>query len=512
MAASIAAHLVPASQIDPILSRLPSHVPLAAAAPSPSSPPLTPLASALEILVLDRFTASLRPAFDHVFRDVLLPAFPRLAGLAAWREEVWLLLLLRVQSAALSSGPFLGGEGGSTAEEALQGWQRVPVAAWRPPKAPKTAGSTGVNVGEAGATLAGTAGTQSSPPSSSPRPPLPLRSVAVSLFAAAVLPYLRTRALAWAVRRRSQAAGRRRALALVVGRRNGDGNGDSDGDDEDGTGRPLRLPALHDPAARSEVASPSLSTLSSRASAAVTSALDAVAVALPWADAAIDLVALGYSAAYGAGLTRYGTPALHAARCELRRRAEAPRPPVADAGAGADGGGASGPPNPLRGGNPVSTFLTAADASIVLALIGLKLAQWWTEAGRAQGGAGGGGGGAGAGAGPGGRLGGKVWRVVPPPPPLREHEQQQQSQLQPRLQQVSAGAGEAGGAGPSSCPACGASPPVGPVASETGYVWCARCAAAKGAGAGAGEGQGGGERWVRLFEEEEEEEEDEGRS
>lgn len=212
--------------------------------------------SVFDILLLDKFSTLLKPAFDYAFRDVFLPSFPNVSGLSEWREEIWLIILANVQQTYLSgstASSVLGGwlargpdsaqaglrssaapaQAGpsATLEENMQGWARVPVGTLAAPAANNAAdsrGGPGSVKGDSGCRLC-------------------RRSIGVSVLFTVILPYFRAKALGWSQRRSAEISSRR----LQSRRRHGDN--DSAGDGEGGARHPIAVGGDRDRAGGSAV-------------------------------------------------------------------------------------------------------------------------------------------------------------------------------------------------------------------------------------------------------------------
>jgi hypothetical protein len=417
------------SSLDPVLSRLPSASasgPAAAAALRLSPGPSAPRASVFDLLVLDRFSAMLKPAFDRAFQSVFLAHFPTLGGLAPWRDELWMGLLFTIQEGYLRAGGTGdagsgkgggggagesvaarsgGGMNGALLEEAMYGWRRV--------HAPNRRVGRPVGAGVGGR--------------------LSERAVIFSLLLHVVAPYLRSKTAQWAAERAERARARE----------DRDRGEDADAPFSRGEGG-----RRTDRGARDARRGAGAETAVGR----IRAGLDTFARVFPSLSAGFDVVSLGYYAAYGLGLSRFASPALHLLGIELVRAGAGGEggarardgggkegPEVASGGAGA--GASPAPPSPLR------AFATTLKVSVVILLVMLKVAQLWGVA--APGGAPSSSSSAAA-----QRMAARAWQAVPPPPrrPL------------PAVEPPGPG-----------CPICGAEPPARPTASPSGFVFCEDC-------------------------------------
>lgn len=78
-----------------------------------------PSPSIFDIALVNRFETSLKPAFEYLFIDVLLPQFNELRWLAKYKDEIFALLNLRIQSHYLLTT-------GASFAEYLSGIRRSP--------------------------------------------------------------------------------------------------------------------------------------------------------------------------------------------------------------------------------------------------------------------------------------------------------------------------------------------------------------------------------------------------
>lgn len=421
-------------------------------------------ATAFDVLILEKFGGAIPAGARYLVERVLAPAFPQLALLWRYREEVVAAILLNLQHTLLSRSS-------GTLQEMLYGWARV--------------SSDGRVDGDARAGLH---------PVSTDN-----RRLWLSVLCVVLVPYVRQKLAAWQEEARR---GETRDAAAQVPHQRGVGAAVSE--IPEGAAAAQTRVSGFDVLTRALRSAVSPAALRSAASAAPTVLL-----------AALDLLELGYLLTHAVGAGAHPSPWLHLAGVRLVRASDIASHPTRVAteavdapregarGSSADASAVTPSPTPLPPASlpsaetdPVSSVgsnassaapsladraLMAARFAVVGTLVALKLYQWVAQARAARAAAP-----SSAATSRTANVRPPAWKAIPPPPvelalltqhrgatsgASALHEDVPEPDGDGTILAVATLAEQFRG----HCPLCGRSPLVAPTATPAGIVYCRAC-------------------------------------